>query len=233
MRKTISCLLAGLCLLVFSTAGFAAEDNKNGKDQTLKANETALVLIEFQNEFAKPGGKNYDYVKDVMEKNKTIPNTVDLVAKARAKGIKILYVPIFFESDYREMAPEPYGVAKLVKDSGAFKKGTMNVEIIDELTPAWNDIVIEGKRAPDAFASSNLDFVLRQLGIKNIAVAGFLTNVCVESTVRTGYEKGFNVISLTDCTASGSMEIEEYTAKNNFPLFSHPMNHDEFLARFN
>lgn len=221
----------GLWLLVFFHAGFAAGDNKNGGVATLKASETAIVLIEFQNEFAKPGGKNYEYVKDVMEKNKTIPNTVDLVAKARAKGIRILHVPIFFESDYRDMAAEPYGVAKLVKDGGAFKKGTTNVEIIDELTPAWNDIVIEGKRAPDGFASTNLDFVLRQLGIKNIAVAGFLTNVCVESTIRTGYEKGFNVISLTDCTGSGSMEIQEYTVKNNFPLFSHPMTHDEFLVQ--
>jgi ureidoacrylate peracid hydrolase len=199
----------------------------------MNANETAILLIEFQHEFCSPGGKNYDYVKDVLDKNQTIPNTVDLVAKARAKGVHLLYIPICFECDYREMSAEPYGVAKLVKDAGAFQKGTKNAEIIPELKPGPSDIVIEGKRAPDGFASTNLDFTLRQLGIKNVAVAGFLTNVCVESTVRTAYEKGFQVVSLIDCTACGSMEIQEFTVKNNFPTFSFPMTHDDFLAQVN
>jgi ureidoacrylate peracid hydrolase len=197
----------------------------------MNAKETAILLIEFQNEFCAPYGKNYDYVKDVLDKNQTIPNTVDLVAKARAKGIHVIYIPICFTKGYREMTPEPYGVAKLVKDAGAFQQGTNNVEIIDELKPAPTDIIIEGKRAPDGFGSTNLDFTLRQLGIKNVAVAGFLTNVCVESTIRTAYDKGFTVVSLIDCTACGSMEIQDFTVKNNFPTFSLPMTHDEFLAQ--
>jgi len=196
----------------------------------MNANETALLLIEFQNEFCAPYGKNYGYVKEVLDKNHTIPNTVDLVAKARAKGIHLMYIPICFSADYREMTPEPYGVAKLVKESEAFQKGTKNVDIIDELRPEPEDFIIEGKRAPDGFQTTNLEFHLRSLGIKNVAVAGFLTNVCVESTIRTAYEKGFNVIALSDCTGSGSMEIQEFTVKNNFPTFSFPMTHNEFLA---
>ncbi|MFQ6058062.1 MAG: cysteine hydrolase family protein [Anaerolineae bacterium] len=192
--------------------------------------ETAVVLIEFQNEFCSPDGALYGAVKEVLEKNNTIPNTVDLVAKARAKGVQIVYVPISFTEDYHELMEEPYGILKAVKDGKAFRKGTKAVEIIEELTPQPGDLIIEGKRGLCGFATTNLDFALRQRGIKNVALAGFLTNVCVESTMRTAYEKGYNVITLTDCTAATSWDIQEFTVKTNYPIYSHPMTHDQFLA---
>ncbi len=46
------------------------------------------------------------------------------------------------------------------------------------------------------------DFILRQRGIQNIALGGFLTNCCVESTMRSAYERGYNVITLKDCCAA-------------------------------
>jgi len=192
--------------------------------------ETAVVLIEFQNEFCSPEGALYGAVKEVLEKNKTIPNTVDLVAKAREKGVLIVHVPISFTEDYREIMEEPYGILKNVVEGKAFRKGTKAVEIIDELKPQPGDIVVEGKRGLCGFATTNLDFILRQRGIKNVALAGFLTNVCVESTMRTAYEKGYNVITLTDCTAATSWEIQEFTVKTNYPIYSRPMTHEQFLA---
>ena len=55
-------------------------------------------------------------------------------------------------------------------------------------------------------ASSNLDFVLRSRDIDTVVLGGFLTNCCVESTMRTAYERGYDVITLTDCTAATSRE---------------------------
>lgn len=193
--------------------------------------ETVVVLIEFQNEFASPSGGLYEAVKEVLEKNQTIPNTVDLVAKARAKGVQLIYVPIAFSEDYREMQPVPFGILKGVKDGKLFIKGSKAAEIIDELKPQSGDLVLEGKRGLCGFASTNLDFILRQHGFKNVALAGFLTNVCVESSMRSAYDLGYNVITLTDCTATTSMEIQEFTVKTNYPIYSHPMTHHEFLAQ--
>jgi len=193
--------------------------------------ETVVVLIEFQNEFASPSGGLYEAVKEVLEKNQTIPNTVDLVAKARAKGVQLIYVPIAFSEDYREMQPVPFGILKGVKDGKLFIKGSKAAEIIEELKPQSGDLVLEGKRGLCGFASTNLDFILRQHGFKNVALAGFLTNVCVESSMRSAYDLGYNVITLTDCTATTSLEIQEFTVKTNYPIYSHPMNHHEFLAQ--
>src|SRR4029079_11543161 len=103
-------------------------------------------------------------------------------------------------------------------------------EIVDALKPESGDIVIEGKRGLCGFASTNLDFILRSRGITDIALGGFLTNCCVESTMRTGYEKGYNVVTLKDCTAALSEDEQRASTEKTYPMSSRPMNHDEFLA---
>jgi ureidoacrylate peracid hydrolase len=165
--------------------------------------KTALVLIEYQNDFTSEGGTLHQAVRPVMESTNMLANTVDTVAKARKLGATIVYAPITFTDDYHELSPKPYGILKGVVDSKSFRKGSWGAEIIDALKPHPEDIVVEGKRGLCGFASTNLDFVLRSRGITNIALGGFLTNCCVESTMRTGYEKGYNVVTLTDCTGNG------------------------------
>src|ERR1043165_4396658 len=143
--------------------------------------KTAVVLIEYQNDFTSKGGTLHDAVKGVV-------------------------------------------------DSKSFRKGSWGAEIVDVLKPQPGDIVIEGKRGLCGFASTNLDFILRSRGIDTIALGGFLTNCCVESTMRTGYEKGYNVVTLKDCTAALSEEEQRLATEKNYPMFSRPMNHREFLA---
>ena len=76
----------------------------------------------------------------------------------------------------------------------AFRKGTWGGAIVDELKPTGQDIVVDGKRGLDAFSSSDIDFLLRVNCIKNVALCGFLpTNVCVEGTLRSAYDKGYKV----------------------------------------
>ncbi|GAB4027939.1 cysteine hydrolase family protein [Spirosoma koreense] len=191
--------------------------------------KTAVVLIEYQNDFTSPGGSLHDAVKGVMASTNMLANTLDLVAKAREAGAVIIHSPISFQEGYVEITKHPYGILKGVVDSQSFRKGSWGVDIIDSLTPQPGDIVLEGKRGLDAFASTNLDFILRSKGIETIALGGFLTNCCVESTMRSGYEKGFDVITLTDCTATLSEEEQTFACAKNFPMFSKPMTHDQFL----
>src|SRR4029078_13562612 len=92
-------------------------------------------------------------------------NTLDLVAKARDSVATIVHTPISFAPGYGEISSQPYGILAGVVDSNSFVKGTWGAEITEEMTPAAGDIVIEGKRGFDAFASTNLDFILRSKGI--------------------------------------------------------------------
>lgn len=193
--------------------------------------QTAVVLIEYQNDFTSPGGALHDAVKDVMAKTNMLENTKETVDRARELGATIVHAPITFTEDYHELSPQPYGILKGVVDSKSFRKGTWGAEIVEDLKPENRDIVVEGKRGLDAFASTNLDFILRSRGITTIALGGFLTNCCVESTMRTAYEKGYNVITLKDCTATLSDEEQRAAVEKNYPMFSRPLKHDEFIEQ--
>jgi nicotinamidase-related amidase len=191
---------------------------------------TAVVLIEYQNDFTTEGGALHEAVKPVMQSTGMLGNTAKTVERAREAGALIVHAPISFAPDYHELRPEPYGILKGVVAAKAFRKGAWGAEIVDLLAPQAEDVVIEGKRGLDAFATTNLDFILRQRGVETIALCGFLTNCCVESTMRTGYEKGFDVVTLTDCTATVSEDAQKSAVETNYPMFSRPMTHDAFLA---
>ena len=191
---------------------------------------TALLLIEYQNDFTSEGGALHQGVKAVMQSTNMLANSVQAADQARAAGVTVMFAPISFAKGYGEITPDPYGILKGVVDSNAFVRGTWGAAIADAISPAAEDIVVEGKRGLDTFASTNLDFILRSRGIKTLAVAGFLTNCCVESTARTGYEKGFNIVALSDCAATLSDEEQQFTFKKNLPMFARILTHKEFLA---
>ena len=184
---------------------------------------TAIVLIEFQNEFVSDGGVLHAAVAPVMDKTGMLANTVALVDAARAAGVTIMHAPIAFAPGYGELSRHPYGILKGVVDGNAFVKGTWGAAIVDDLAPDEGDILIEGKRGLDTFASTNLDFILRGRGITTVILAGFLTNCCVESTMRSAYENGYRVITLVDCTAATSAEEHDNAIAYDFPMFSLPM----------
>jgi nicotinamidase-related amidase len=146
---------------------------------------TAVVLIEYQNDFTSEGGALHGAVSSVMEKTDMLAKTQEVVTAARAAGALVMHAPITFVAGYNEISSHPYGILKGVVDGNAFVKGTWGAAIVDELAPTEDDIVIEGKRGLDTFASTNLDFILRSKGIKTVALGGFLTNCCVESTMRS------------------------------------------------
>lgn len=190
---------------------------------------TALVLIEYQNEFTSPGGVLHDAIAGVMDSTGMLDKTKDVVEAARAKGVAIMHAPITFAPGYNEITKHPYGILKGVVDGNAFVKGTWGAAIVDDLTPVAGDIVIEGKRGLDTFASTNLDFILRSKGITTLVLGGFLTNCCVESTMRSGYENGYQVITLSDCVAGTSQEEHDNAITYNYPMFSRPVTAKEFL----
>ncbi|MDR2377977.1 MAG: cysteine hydrolase [Bifidobacteriaceae bacterium] len=190
---------------------------------------TALLLIEFQNDFTSPGGTLHDAVKAVMEETNMLDNAAKTAAAVRAAGGCVVHAPIHFAPGYGELTAKPYGILAGVVDTGSFVEGAWGSQIVEALSPEPGDIVLEGKRGLDAFASSNIDFILRSKGVQTVALAGFLTNCCVESTMRSAYERGFEVITLTDAMAATSLEEHANAIKFDFPMFSKPMSHIEFV----
>ena len=194
--------------------------------------KTALVLIEYQNDFTTDGGALHDAVKGVMDDSNMLANTQALVDEARKAGATVIHAPITFAPGYGELGnpDKVYGILKGVIDSTAFVKGTWGAAICDEMAPQGDDIVVEGKRGLDTFATTNLDFILRSREIETVMLGGFLTNCCVESTMRSAYEKGYDVITLTDCTAATSADEQKSATSQDYPMFSQPMTSTEAIG---
>ncbi len=215
------------------------------KAPKIEAAKTAIVLIEPQYDFLKPGGSMYQFIEKQLEKRNVIPNLVDFINKARKKVKKIIYVPFEeFEPGFPEIdknGPGMGGLRGLEIDmptgwkidgkpvAGAWVKGTPGPEIIPELTPKKGDIIVKGKKTLDAFWSTALDYTLRVNMIEWLVIVGFHTNWCVESTARSGYDKGYRVVVIGDCTGTDTDEEQNYAEKFIFPKIGTVMNYKEFL----
>ncbi|NTW42701.1 MAG: cysteine hydrolase [Cellulomonadaceae bacterium] len=191
---------------------------------------TALVLIEFQNDFTSEGGALHGAVKDSMAETGMLANARKALEASRAAGVTIIHSPIAFQAGYHEITAHPYGILKGVVDSTAFVKGSWGADFVADVAPVDSDIVIEGKRGLDAFGSTNLDFILRSKGITTVVLAGFLTNCCVESTMRSAYEKGFEVITLTDAVGATSSAEHANAITYDYPMFSKPTTVEEYVG---
>ena len=196
----------------------------------MKAKETAVVLIEFQNDFCKEGGKLYEGVKSELARQNTIPNAVKLAEGARKKGATIIHSPFVFNEKYFE-DHQMQGIVKAVADGGALREGNWGSEIVDELKPQEGDKVVSGKCTLCGFNNTDLETLLQENKIKNVVIGGFLTNFCVESTARTAYDKGYGVTIMKDATAANSEEEQNHSEEKIFPLLGQTLSVDQFLEQ--
>ncbi len=171
---------------------------------------TALISIDMQNADCSPdmlaegrAGRVkpprtvhfYETVADLV-----IPNQQRLHAAIRAAGAETIYVAIeSLTNDGRDR-----GIDHKVSDIH-LPPGSPEAQVIDAVAPAPDDIVLK-KTASGAFGATNLDYILRNLGITQLVVVGVVTHQCVENTVRQGADIGYLVTVISDACATDSPE---------------------------
>jgi nicotinamidase-related amidase len=190
---------------------------------------TAFVFIEYQNEFTTEGGALHDAVKECMIATGTIGNSRKTMDAARDAGCVIIHVPIAFEKGHKEIAKNSYGILSGIKEGELFKAGEWGSDFCELMKPAEGDLVCKGKSGLCGFSSTNLDFLLRQNEITNVVLAGFLTNCCIESSMRSAYELGYKVFTLKDCCAATSIAAQDAAYEHTFGMFSVPTTSMEMI----
>jgi nicotinamidase-related amidase len=196
----------------------------------MNAKETAVVLIEFQNEFCKEGGKLHELVSAEIERQGTIENGAKLADAAHDKGCLVIHAPFVFDEKWADEKCV-CGILAGAKEGGAFRPGDWGTEFIDEVQPKEGDIVLEGKRALSGFTNTGLEEVLQKHGIKNVVCAGFLSNVCVEATARSAYDLGYHVHIAKDATGATSKSNQEYVEKEIYPILGGAGTVDEIISQ--
>lgn len=195
----------------------------------MKADKTALILIEFQNDFCKEGGKLFSLVAGEIERNKTIENAKRLLDGARQKGIKVIHCPFVLDREWT-LNKSFEGILKGVVDGNVFAPNSWGGTIIDELKPIEGETILTGKKALNGFEHTNLSQIMEEMGVINVGVAGFLTNVCVQATAWGAYDRGYRTRLIPSACGAASKAIQDFVEQEVCPLFGGAPSVDEFLA---
>jgi len=193
--------------------------------------QTAMVLIGYQNDYFAADGVLRSAIEESARVTDNLANIVDFIERVRATSVLLVNTPIVFTPDYSELV-EPVGILKTVKEAGAFKAGTKGVETIPELRRFGERIMeVPGKRGLNAFSNTALDTLFQKHAISNVVLAGVVTSLCVDSTARSAYDRGYKVTILSDCTSGRTNLEQNFYCENIFPLYAEVTDHVQLLRR--
>ena len=180
---------------------------------TIDPAKTALLLIHWQNDIAVPGGKIAGDIPELLAAAHTIEHTQAVLEASREKGMLVVFVNGSHRPGYPEVPARHSPLMANLIDAGSLVRGTWGADVIDQLRPLGNEIVIDNS-STSGFYSTELDVVLRSKGITDLVLSGFATNWAVESTARDGANRGYYIYTLEDCCNSLSGEMHNWAVTN-------------------
>jgi ureidoacrylate peracid hydrolase len=180
--------------------------------------QAALLFIDVQNFAAKRNGAEFKDMAPAEFENtcgwyfaqletRVIPNMQRLQAAARRAGIEVMYTTIeSLTLDGRDRSLD-------YKITGFHvPKGSWDGKVIDELAPQGDEIWLP-KSSSSVFVSTHIDYILRNLGVKQLILSGIVTDQCVESAIRDACDLGYLVTQVTDACATYTQERHDYSLR--------------------
>jgi ureidoacrylate peracid hydrolase len=176
--------------------------------------KTVVIVVDMQNDFGSEGGMFHRAGIDISMIQAAVSPTVEVLAAARREGIRIIYLKMAFKPDLSDVGSpdsvnrvrhlEFMNVGTTVRAPNATEsriliRDTWNTDILAALTPKAEDTVLYKTRF-SGFYQTDLEAVLKQMGIKYLIFTGCTTSVCVESTIRDAMYRDFLPLLLADCT---------------------------------
>ena len=181
---------------------------------SLKPEQSALLFIDVQNFAAHPNGSEFSSLPSDEFTNKygwffnelktrVIPNMQAIQSACRNANIEVMYTTIeSLTLDGRDRSLD-------YKITGFnVPKGSWDGKVIGQLEPYEDEIVLP-KTSSSVFVSTHIDYILRNLGVKQLVISGLITDQCVESAIRDACDLGYLVTEVTDATLTYSQERHE------------------------
>ena len=181
------------------------------RDLTLATDRSALLFVDVQNFSASRKGaefvnldtaefdEKYAWYFNQLE-TRVIPNMQRLQSACRMAGIEVMYTTIeSLTLDGRDRSLD----YKITGFNVA--KGSWDGKVIDEIAPSADEIVL-AKSSSSVFISTHIDYILRNLGTRQLVISGLITDQCVESAIRDACDLGYLVTQVTDACLTYSQE---------------------------
>ena len=195
-------------------------DTGLSRDVPIDPAHAALLFVDVQNYNARPDGGEYAALSEAerdtrygrffrVMRETALPNMQRLQAACRRSRIEVMYTVIeALTRDGRDLSLD-YKISRLFVAHGSW-----DAKVLDAIAPAEDEIVLP-KTSSSVFISTNLDYVLRNLGVRSLIIAGVLTDQCIDSAVRDACDLGYLVTVPTDACATLTAERHEWALRNN------------------
>ena len=184
----------------------------------LKLDQSALLFIDVQNFAAHRNGAEFNGLSDAafdaeygwffaQMKSRVIPNMQALQAGFRAAGVEVLYTTIeSLTKDGRDRSLD-------YKITGFnVPKGSWDGKVIEQLAPGEDEIVFP-KSSSSVFMSTHIDYVLRNLGVRQLVISGIVTDQCVEGAIRDACDLGYLVTQVTDACMTYTQDRHDHSLR--------------------
>lgn len=168
--------------------------------------KTALLLIDLQNEWFHPDGLLRDHAP--TNAGEILDAVRNLVDWAHVNGFPVIWVRLAFRSGHFDAVRD-----SMSRQRGSLVEGTLGAALVDGLGRRDDDVVVT-KRRPSAFYATDLDIVLRGLQIQRVVVGGMATNWAVESTVRDGHTRDYEMVVVREATGSADPQLHEASLRS-------------------
>ena len=191
------------------------------------AENSALLLLHWQNGVAHPDGVWGKDLYPQIEKGDSIENTQSVLAAARDAGMAVIYVNIAWRPGFPELTEKTFALLRDAQEGNECLRGSWGAQVIDELEPTADEIEVINFGS-DGFEGTDLDVILRTSGIDHVYVAGQCIEHVVATTAKRAANMGYSVTVLEDCT-SGFTDQNYDAMLEILPLYGEMMTADEFV----
>ena len=172
----------------------------------------ALLVVDMQNGFCHPEGSFTRIGMGLEGAEEAVRHAAIAVEQARRAGLPVVFTRHLYRPGradegraLKENSPALAGLDGLQAD-------TWDAEVVAELGCGPSDLVVDKVRF-DAFQWTSLEPLLRGLGVAELAVCGVVTNLCVETTIRSAFMRDFSVIMLADCCAAQTRRLHDLSVE--------------------
>jgi ureidoacrylate peracid hydrolase len=197
--------------------------------------KTAMIVVDMENDFIAPGAPLETPVGRVM-----LPTLKRALAFCRAQGVHVIYTTHAHRRDGCDMGRFA-DLWSPIKNRTGLVDGEPGIDIYAEVAPRADEIVIK-KHRYSAFYGTDLEIILRGLGVDTVIISGVTTENCCHATARDALFRDYKVVFLSDATATfdypdvgqGGMpaaEVHRATLVILSVSTAHVMTTEEFMAR--